>query len=962
MDELALQGLGPNADNGSRDRAMQYFEQLKSCENGWKLCAQAFTSGTYHSNDHVKFFCLQVVENYLKKNYLLGSKDDHDIVKSFVVALLQIEGNGASQNKNFIRNKVAQVVSLVYVVDYPHRWPTFFSDILDTLRIGPMAVDMYLRILLAIDSEVVDREIIHNQEETQRNTLIKDAMRDQYVVQLAESWFMIMTGYETSHPEITCQCLEVVGKYVSWIDINLVANDRFVTALLRFLNNNLLRESACDCIYEIISKGMDPVAKTKLIESFVSLLESQGVFNPSEDEEGDYLSKLSKLVNGIGVSLILAWQKLVKSNDQENTQITLRALEHKIPFMLRFLGDEDDDVSGAVTGFAQDYIALLKQVVPLTPSQRENVEGLLYTIISKMKFDESYNFEQEGEDEAMFLEYRKQLKVIFNNLALLDTDLLIGTVLNVVTRTLPVWESTDFRDVEIAVYLMYILGEAVPASHGQHFSGNPTKVSALQEMMRLLIKSRVSCQGHTSVLLQFFETVVRYDKFFQCEPEHIPEVLMAFLDERGFRNRSAKVRSRTSYLFSRFVKGLKQHMNSYLEDVLKRIQDLLALNTPDNGYQHLLSDDDQLFIYETAGVLVVASDFPPEKKQELMKNLLAPIASKFEGLLTKLYQENDEDKQLAYAKCVNNAMALASRTSKGFSSQQTMKQCGCIEAFTELLKIFLHALNTPVHRQLLHVGVRQYMHRMVVCLGEEILPFVPIALENLLKQPETKELYDFIPLINQLIMKFKTDITPFLNSLFMPLVSTIFQVISTPSDERDQIAANEKKMLERGYFQFLSTIVSYQVFDVLKAQAGQNLDQVLMSLIQGAVELQDPQSQKMCFNIFRKLIEVWGGNDGILGFADFMYNNIIPACFLAPLKPTFDLTDGQTTLALGESALCLKSIVDKRGEEVIIYLQSDYLPKLNLPPELIQEFCHALRTDSKTFRNYHKIFFTKAKS
>lgn len=85
--------------------------------------------------------------------------------------------------------------------------------------------------------------------------------------------------YEQSCPELTCQCLEVVGAYVSWIDINLVANDRFVPILLKFMNDPLLRESACDCIHEIISKGMDPIAKTKLIESFISVLQSAGVFS-----------------------------------------------------------------------------------------------------------------------------------------------------------------------------------------------------------------------------------------------------------------------------------------------------------------------------------------------------------------------------------------------------------------------------------------------------------------------------------------------------------------------------------------------------------------------------------------------------------------------------------------------------------------------------------------------------------
>lgn len=98
--------------------------------------------------------------------------------------------------------------------------------------------------------------------------------------------------------------------------------------------------------------------------------------------------------------------------------------------------------------------------------------------------------------------------------------------------------------------------------------------------------------------------------------------------------------------------------------------------------------------------------------------------------------------------------------SKGFSSQQTMKLCDCVEPFTEVLQVFLQVLTTPVHRQLLHAGVRQFLHRMVVCLGEEILPYIPIAMENLLKYAGAKELHDFIPLMNQLIMKFKVSFLP----------------------------------------------------------------------------------------------------------------------------------------------------------------------------------------------------------
>lgn len=38
----------------------------------------------------------------------------------------------------------------------------FFSDLLQCLQFGAKAVDMYLRILKAIDEEVVDRDVTRN--------------------------------------------------------------------------------------------------------------------------------------------------------------------------------------------------------------------------------------------------------------------------------------------------------------------------------------------------------------------------------------------------------------------------------------------------------------------------------------------------------------------------------------------------------------------------------------------------------------------------------------------------------------------------------------------------------------------------------------------------------------------------------------------------------------------------------
>lgn len=54
---------------------------------------------------------------------------------------------------------------------------------------------------------------------------------------------------------------------------------RFVNLLLGQMSMEELREEACDCLLEIVNKGMDPLDKTKLVESLCRVLQSAGFFN-----------------------------------------------------------------------------------------------------------------------------------------------------------------------------------------------------------------------------------------------------------------------------------------------------------------------------------------------------------------------------------------------------------------------------------------------------------------------------------------------------------------------------------------------------------------------------------------------------------------------------------------------------------------------------------------------------------
>lgn len=47
--------------------------------------------------------------------------------------------------------------------------------------------------------------------------------------------------------------------------------------------------------------------------------------------------------------------------------------------------------------------------------------------------------------------------------------------------------------------------------------------------------------------------------------------------------------------------------------------------------------------------------------------------------------------------------------------------------------MFLQGLEVTVQCSQLQAGVRQYLHRMIICLGDELLRYVPVAVSLLLK-------------------------------------------------------------------------------------------------------------------------------------------------------------------------------------------------------------------------------------
>ena len=274
-------------------RASDFIKDVKANPLVWRLALERFSTSGYLE---IKFWCLQTLHEVINQLEAMRLEHEHDLnlmhpmqvvrnsyksfkdeekteVKSALLTWLQRDCSGSTKAglPPFLRNKLAQTLVAVLLFEYPGTWPHFFQDLIGAMKaMGEGLVDMFCRILVSVDEDLVSLDIPRSQDESKLSMHVKDSMREFSIVDIASAWLEALEAYQASHPDLATQILQTMQRYVSWIEIGLVANERSMTLLLGVLGSSpsaSLRGAAADCLTEIVNKRMEAVPKLTLIQS-----------------------------------------------------------------------------------------------------------------------------------------------------------------------------------------------------------------------------------------------------------------------------------------------------------------------------------------------------------------------------------------------------------------------------------------------------------------------------------------------------------------------------------------------------------------------------------------------------------------------------------------------------------------------------------------------------------------------
>ena len=927
----------------------------------------------------------------------------------------QLHGN-APQDSTALQNKITQVLTCLFITLYATDWPSFFDDTLALAVVNGMVsenrstgVIFYLKILASIHDEIADILSARDGREQTRNTNLKDLIRSRDVSKLTSSWQSVLVQFSSKDSKVVEQCLAVIGRWASWTDLSLIVNDEVLSLLFEFVSSGLssqdaasvsLRDVALNTIMEILGKKMNGENKLELIEvlkiqNVVSQLTLSGPLQDSRHTPGydtDLAELVAKLVNQVVSDIVV-----ILEGENSDSTVSHRAhaqLKNFLPFMLRYFSDEYDEVSSSVIPCLNDILAFFRKKSQFSRDYLSTLPSILEAIVAKMKYDETSDWgtDDAQTDEAEFQDLRKRLGILQQSVAAIDQTMLIDSVYNLIMSSFEAFQSkggqVDWRDIELALYEMFTLGQYTTKSSTLYTKGKPASLAAerLIALMQKLSELDVAGFSHPAVHLQYVELCVRYCSFFEANSVVIPRALENFT--KFIHHDHAKVKFRSWYLFLKFVKSLRLQVGNMAETIFQAIGDLLPIKaelveTADDDGSMSSNDNErpadptftnQLYLYEAVGNICSSPSVPVHKQVLFIRSIMEPMFVDLQSSINSAARQDEK----ALMQTHHLIMALGA-LAQGFSewvpnnitSSAAPPAKEISEEFSKSSETILAALKTLNSPLEVRIAARNAFSRLVGVVGSRILPQLPRWIEGLLPKNQLKEdTATFLRLLNQLVYGFKTEVHDILNTLLAPLLQRVFAALAEPTTGTDdEIQLTE---IKNHYVSFLLVILSNDLGQVLVSNENQaTFETVITTLQHFSSDISDLPAARMAFSAMARMVMTWGGPDLpataggaalaepqplLPGFDRFAIERFSPLVWALPSNEKFNPRDAQARQVLSEAAGMAKTIYLKTGQQYLNYLQSTELLGLGWNESTMQGYLEALVTsDLKKFRQYFQV-------
>jgi exportin-T len=593
--------------------------------------------------------------------------------------------------------------------------------------------------------------------------------------------------------------------------------------------------------------------------------------------------------------------------------------------------------------------------------QNEGILSQLLTITYRqMRYAPDFQFDYEDEDEAEEEMYRTELRKLNQKFIRVAPETCLQFTCQALSQLPLPLSSAPTPDVEAALRLVYHYCEGIRPPPGM-------KVVMRNETFRNLLvalhTSDITFHSHREVLALYYETAVRYHPLLKERTELLQKVLESLTGQRGLQHEHSRVRSRCCYLLLRLVKsvGSSNASNSvlrpYVETAVSGIQGLLQNNSVQ------LRLDDTLNLFETIGLLLGKTGLDAAEQQRHLTQVITPHVRSIEQILEQKQAVAQEPE--VYGEILSGSIAAIAFLSKGFKPPLPY---GVQIVLLETLKIASVVLETLPNNEQVRNKSFVLLQRLIQCLGDKVLPSMPQLLYLLIAHCTAEDILDVAQLFNQSCIKFKSEAISAIDAGLLPflrkchaLIATLSIATTNSQAATENVAAphlrTEQLSIQKLTFTVLQHIVTHGATAVLLSPTNaSSLENVLQSMSDGAIHVEDAPMKKTCLIFFKELLDQWtnetprnGNTDTtppaafvVQGYLRFVCDVLIPGVIQSFCKDNFNAQDANQWRSVMEFAALLEimkqRLVDVYYQDVLLGTLTN---RLGCPAPLVEGFRNA---------------------
>eukprot|EP01022_Parablepharisma_sp_SALTPOND_P000947 TRINITY_DN105311_c2_g1_i1.p1 TRINITY_DN105311_c2_g1~~TRINITY_DN105311_c2_g1_i1.p1 ORF type:complete len:550 (-),score=42.74 TRINITY_DN105311_c2_g1_i1:2202-3851(-) len=428
------------------------------------------------TDPYIKFWAIGALGSIVEKFYPSYPVSLKQSLHESYFALLE-SSPAVILTDTFIENRYALLFISIVKIGYPADWPDAFKKLLGLLDSKAVASDFAYKIritdfiltaLIEFDREIVEFYENKTQEDFQRSREIKEEMRKKVVADIVFLLSQILDNADFlgAHAagQLVTKSLVVSEKFIAWTSVETFLER--VPKYVELLGNKAFQVNAAKCIYALLEKGMEPIAKLSIIEKY-HLLEILAKVDISSSENEEYAKEVSLIINRVGLFFLecsTGHEDLsldIKKSSQENFYNVLQ-------LACKCLDSDSTAVSLNVVELINQYVNSLRREPELTQIHMNSLTFIVQLLVKRIQYPPYYSVEDppENASDEPYIYYRNELNSILANMLTLPTvqkDLLnlMGQIIS--NLKLKHAELTPHQR-EAALYILFRIGEPLRGS------------------------------------------------------------------------------------------------------------------------------------------------------------------------------------------------------------------------------------------------------------------------------------------------------------------------------------------------------------------------------------------------------------------------------------------------------------------------------------------------------------------